>query len=261
MLPGLGSSYGKLEKMVIWAYELDESDAPIQRSTDEADKFTVLVNPESHSLKQMVLRDMRQGHGTTGTQTRYLGTAPSQFQYKLLFDATGAIPESSDGLLSGVPILGALSDAISGDQEDNSVLAQIERFKHVVFDPDEESHSPRPVYIGWGKFNIEVATLLTVNFDFRLFGPDGTPLRAFADVTFVESRPNCERANSDQFNSPDVTKVHIVKRGDTLPLIASKFYNDSSLYIEIARVNNLVNFRNLEPGTRLILPSVDKSKK
>lgn len=256
MLPSLNQ--GNLEKMIIWAYEVDSTtNRPVQPSTDEADRYQVLVNPESYSLNQMVLRDMRQGHGTSGTQTRYIGNAPSEFTFKILFDATGAIPKPS----SDIPIVGALIDAFSGGDEEYKVMTEIEKFNSVVLDYNSEKHAPRTVCIVWGEFIIEFASLTNVDIEFKLFGPDGTPLRAFANATFVESPPDAEREASTPSFSPDVTKVHVTKAGDSIHLLADKYYNDPSLYIEIARVNGLVSFRDLKPGTRLIIPPLNSAAK
>jgi nucleoid-associated protein YgaU len=39
-----------------------------------------------------------------------------------------------------------------------------------------------------------------------------------------------------------------------LPLLCNRIYNDPSYYREVARINNLSNFRNLEPGLILRFP-------
>ena len=260
MLPSLNQ--GKLEKMVIWAYDVDSStNSPVQLSQDEEKKYQLLVNPGSFTLDQMVLRDTRQGHGTSGTQPRYLGNAPATFDLKVLFDNTGVIPKPPEGPLSGIPIVGAIADALSGGGEEQTVMSEIDKFNKVVLDYESEAHEPNTVAICWGPFIIDFLSLTSISYEFKLFAPDGTPLRAFANASFVESRPDAERENEEPSFSPDVTKVHTVKAGDTLPLLAEKFYEDQKLYIEIARVNGLVNFRNLIPGTRLIIPSVDNSLK
>ena len=60
--------------------------------------------------------------------------------------------------------------------------------------------------------------------------------------------------------SADLTHVHLVKDGETLPAIAHQIYGDPKYYVEIARVNNLRNFRSLKPGMELILPPVNKQE-
>ena len=55
-------------------------------------------------------------------------------------------------------------------------------------------------------------------------------------------------------SSPDLTHYRTVNAGDTLPLMCHRIYQDSKYYIEIARVNDLLDFRNLEPGRRVFFP-------
>jgi LysM repeat protein len=55
-------------------------------------------------------------------------------------------------------------------------------------------------------------------------------------------------------SSPDLSHKVMVKAGDTLPLLCYRIYRDSSWYRDVARINNLDDFRDLKPGTRLVFP-------
>jgi len=41
-----------------------------------------------------------------------------------------------------------------------------------------------------------------------------------------------------------------------LPLMCQTIYDSPAYYLQVARFNNLVDFRNLEPGTEIIFPPV-----
>ena len=56
--------------------------------------------------------------------------------------------------------------------------------------------------------------------------------------------------------SPDLTHKVVTREGDTLPLICYDIYGDSSYYLEVAKYNNIANFRNLIPGTTLYVPPI-----
>lgn len=61
----------------------------------------------------------------------------------------------------------------------------------------------------------------------------------------------------------DVTKANLpgtytVKEGDTLFLIAQKYYDDGNLYTEISKENNLTN-DSIEVGQKLIVPKLSAS--
>ena len=68
--------------------------------------------------------------------------------------------------------------------------------------------------------------------------------------------PSSERRDND--SSPDLTHLRDVRDGDTLPLLAYDIYGNAQLYLEVARVNKLVNFRRLRSASRLSFPPLDK---
>ena len=60
-------------------------------------------------------------------------------------------------------------------------------------------------------------------------------------------------------NSPapkKVVKTHAVKKGETLWIIAKKYYGNGALYTEIASVNKIINPNSLKVGQILTLPVV-----
>ena len=93
---------------------------------------------------------------------------------------------------------------------------------------------------------------------YKLFNSAGLPIRATVSSSFVESLSRREQAVEAGRESADLTHKRIVKAGDTLPLMAKRIYGDPSFYMEIARVNNLKNFRELKVGQELILPPIKK---
>jgi nucleoid-associated protein YgaU len=52
-----------------------------------------------------------------------------------------------------------------------------------------------------------------------------------------------------------------VREGDNLPLLTYRIYGNAELYLEVARVNKLINFRRLRVGSRVAFPPVDKESK
>jgi len=103
--------------------------------------------------------------------------------------------------------------------------------------------------------------IVGTNYDFKLFDPQGQPLRATAKVTFKSDETDALRESFNKANSPDLTHRRTVKAGDTLPLMCHRIYGDASMYLQIAKINKLLNFRNIEVGQELFFPPIDKSKK
>ena len=54
--------------------------------------------------------------------------------------------------------------------------------------------------------------------------------------------------------SADLTHVVEVRAGDTLPLLCYRIYRDSHYYTQVARLNNITDFRDIKPGTKLFFP-------
>ena len=136
-------------------------------------------------------------------------------------------------------------------------MAELEKFNRVVYDYAGDQHRPRKVLLVWGTLAF-VCALTSLDYQFTLFKPDGTPLRAVAHCSFREAVSDVECELQENNSSPDLTHLREVSAGDSLPLIAHRVYGDASLYLEVARVNKLINFRRLEAGSRLSLPPVEK---
>jgi Contractile injection system tube protein len=169
-------------------------------------------------------------------------------EFEFIFDGTGVIPKK------GIPF----GSSIPGLAEKPNIIEAIAKFKKVVYDYNGETHEPPYVKIYWGTllFNCRL-TNLAINY--KLFNADGTPIRAIAKCTFNGTITDDLRlALKENRKSPDLTHIRTVKQGDTLPLMTYRIYNDESLYLEIARVNNLTNFRELKPGDQLFFPPIDK---
>ena len=230
-------------------------------------EYTALINPETYTVKHgVVYNPAPPAAGNTGKDQQWNYTAPPDIQLDILFDSTGVIPKPLEGIagaLSGVPIAGAVAGAIAGaisGAKKYDIIEEITNFKKVVYDYDSSDHAPRSVQLIWGTLFFE-GKLTSLQFNYKLFQPDGTPVRVIATAAFTGTIEDDLRVAMQKSNSPDLTHIRQVVKGDTLPLMTFKIYGDSSYYLEVARVNNLTNFRNLAPGDKIKFPPVDKSKK
>jgi nucleoid-associated protein YgaU len=155
---------------------------------------------------------------------------PQRLKFELLFDATGALPDSPADL-----------------------AAEIDTFLSVVYDFDGETHQPHFLQIYWGKLSFK-ARLTDLSLSYSLFSPEGQPLRARADVGFLQFIDSETLQREEAKSSPDMTHVVTVSNGDTLPLLCQRIYRDASYYPQVARANGLTHFRRLQPGTQLVFP-------
>lgn len=224
--------------------------------------YDALVNPETYSINHLVEYNPEPPpSGSTGKEQQFVRTLPPTLQFDFLFDSTGVIPKPLSGLagaLSNVPIAGAIAGALSNEKK-YDILEDIDKFKHIVYEYDGDNHSPRNVQLLWGTLFFE-GVLTSLSFNFKLFQPDGTPIRVVATAAFTGTIEDDLRVAKEKSSSPDLTHIRKVKEGDKLPLMAFRIYGDSTYYLEVARINNLTNFRDLKVGDEIFFPPLEKTK-
>lgn len=228
---------GALAKLKIIAYKDERFEDAV-----EDGEFTAQVNPEKVSFKYQIELEEQQGQGTSGSQPRFGKTKPEELTFQFLFDATGAVP-LADG-----------SSAVS----DEGVEARITKFKRIVLQYNGSEHKPNNLKLIWGRLLFK-CVLNELNLEYTLFRADGTPLRASATAKFVGYVEDELRLAQERRQSPDVTHVRVVRDGEKLQDHVVAIYEDPGLYLEVARFNQLVNFRRLATGQSLQFPPVNKS--
>lgn len=153
-------------------------------------------------------------------------------------------------------------------READSVVEQVDGFYRLV-KIEGDLHTPPLVRITWGNdfpgivhdqssrpVPVFDCIVTSCTRRFTLFNPDGKPLRAVVTLALREYRTLEEQLASINLQSADHTRVHVVREGEDLPLIAFHAYRDPARWRLIADSNGLSDVRTLEPGTRLELPPV-----
>lgn len=217
---------GELEKLIIQAYSKPDY------SGKAVAEFKFMFNPDEYTQVYDVEYKRQQGEGTTGSPVVFRKIKPQEYKLKFVFDGTGTSSEKVE-----------VHDKVQ------------EFFKTVGYDGD--IHRPRFLKLLWGKLESR-CVLLKAEITYKLFRPDGTPLRALINATFTENIDDSSRAKKANDSSPDLTHVRTVKDGDTLPALAYEIYGDHTLYLEVARANGLNGFRNLQTGMTLSFPPIEK---
>ena len=227
---------GELTKLKIKGYK-DE-----RFSQEIADgEFNTLMNPETYRIRYEVSQNQNQAQGTSSTAPRFNKTLPEDLQLDFVFDRSGVIKGFADE--NGV-----------------GIIDDIEKFKKIVLDYNGNQHKPNYLVISWGSLLFK-GSLKEMEITYKLFKPDGTPIRANIHATFkgfIEDNLRVARENN---NSPDLTHIRVVGEGDTLPLMTFRIYGDSKYYLEVAKANKLVNFRKLTPGQQIFFPPIEKAGK
>ena len=115
-------------------------------------------------------------------------------------------------------------------------------------------HQPPVIEVCWGSHLLEQARMKSLDIDYTLFKPNGDPLRAKLNISFIAYKSTTEILKEASLESPDLTHLVVVKAGDTLPMLCYRIYKDCSYYLAVARLNQLTNFRSLTPGQVLRFP-------
>jgi hypothetical protein len=226
-------SEGGLKKLQIIAY----SDGAFKKKI-KGSEFETSINPEKYNLVFKPEYKGGQAPGTSDAQAKFNKIAPQELSIDVLFDSTGAI----DGV----------SDLKKG------IVEKLKLFKRVVFDYHGTNHKPNYLMVKWGDLLFK-GSLVDLSIEYKLFAPDGTPIRALAKLKLIGSIDDDLRIAKEKKQSPDLTHYRLVKDGETLPLMCDNIYGDSKYYLEVAKVNNLVNFRKLKAGQELFFPPLKKT--
>ena len=234
----------KLEKLKIKSFPTAK-----RSEGEETDEIKVMFNPESYSLKYENVYESAQGPNTSGRAVKYSLSKPQNLSLKFILDDTGV----ADSGLAGASLVGN----ILGKKD---VYKQVNRFLKLTHDMDGKIHEPKFLKIEWGDLNFD-CRLQSVDVKYTLFNRSGQPIRAELDTVFISDIQDSKRVKKENKSSPDLTHSRIIKSGDKLPLMAQEIYGDSAYYIQLARANNLNNFRRLKTGTRINLPPIKKEEK
>ncbi len=111
------------------------------------------------------------------------------------------------------------------------------------------------VCLHWGKpwFKCYVAS---VKATFTLFDEKGTPIRASVKVSLKEVPPDRPKQNPTS-GSLAGHQSHLLVEGDSLPLVAFRYYDQTEYWRGLAIANGIDDPLRVRPGTRLLLPPIE----
>ena len=120
---------------------------------------------------------------------------------------------------------------------------------------DGELHAPPILNVAMASLNLD-CVLSRVSERYLMFMPDGVPVRARLNCTFIECVDPEQEAKAANLQTADFSAVHVVTLGETLSGIAAAVYEDARLWRPIAIVNGIANPRQLGVGDALRIPSL-----
>ena len=218
---------GTLEKLMILAYTTpDYSGSPVGR-------FESFVNPNEITLAYEMEYDAAQGAGTTNSRMNFKKMKPGDLALSFFLDGTGA---------NGHPL---------------DVQDKIAEFQTVT-GYNGDIHRPNYLKVTWGTLQVKRCVLKSASIVYKLFRPDGVPLRAVVSANFTDNSDDQTRVAMAQDHSPDLTHQRVIKAGDQLPALCAAIYGDPRLYLKVAQANGIDDFRHIPPGTEIYFPPLEK---
>jgi hypothetical protein len=218
---------GTLEKLLIIAHaKPDYLDTP-------TGQFEAFLNPTEITISYELEYEGSQGAGSTNSRMEFKKAKPGDLSLTFLIDGTGA----------------------NGRQI--NVQEKVEQFQ-LVTGYNGKIHRTSYLKVMWGTLAVKRCVLKSASIAYKLFQPNGVPLRAVITATFTDNSDDQTRVALAQDESPDLMHVRLVKAGDELPAMCFNIYGDPRYYLAVARQNRLDNFRKLKAGTKIYFPPLQK---
>jgi nucleoid-associated protein YgaU len=219
---------GGISKLTLYAYT-----DPLftKKWADASNPMSVPINPEKYSQRMAAEFTKPEEIASSGDARVYSRECGAILKLALVFDGTGAVAGSGKA----------------------SVQKQIQDLRRMGLMVNGDAHEPNYLKLSWGSLLFK-GRLQSLDIAYTLFKPDGTPLRAKVDASFVGFHDNKDTQAELKLSSPDLTHLVTVMPGDTLPMMCERIYGDSGYYREVAAANGLDGFRRLRVGSELAFP-------
>jgi nucleoid-associated protein YgaU len=116
----------------------------------------------------------------------------------------------------------------------------------------------------WGSTWAFKSVCRQLSVTYTLFSPDGTPIRAEARLTLLQTEKTLDAprggnptpGGNPTLAGPGGVRTHVVHDGDSLPSIAYSAYGDATLWRHIAEANGIDDPLRLSRGSALSIPRV-----
>jgi nucleoid-associated protein YgaU len=102
------------------------------------------------------------------------------------------------------------------------------------------------------------AYLKSISAKYTLFKPDGTPVRATANIT-LEEAPGTPKKQNPTSGAIQGRSVHVVREGDSLTSIAYQEFDDPGVWRGLAAFNGIDDPLRVKPGARILIPTMDEA--
>lgn len=198
--------------------------------------YVLMINPDNIKLQKAIEYNEQQAPATSSTSQKFKSTPSDKLSFETVIDCTGIV-----------------------DSKRTDMSKEIKSLETIIYTYNGKIHRPNFVKVQWGENITFNGVLNSIDISYTLFKPDGSPLRAKISLAFSQYISPSTETKIIAPKSPDLTHIVTVVEGMSLPQLCLQTWDDDSLYIEVAKFNNLNKFRDLDGNTKLIFPPVIQS--
>lgn len=219
---------------------------------DNHQTFEVLYNPQSYVRRKTVNYESVRYLGSDAPAVQFQSGDAEELEFELFFDSISAGAEVGGDFGDRKKFeLNSLKPSIAGGIDVRDYTRKITNLMYV----DGHKHRPPELKVEWASLQFK-GFLSSCEQHFVRFDEQGRPVRATLNCTFKEHRDNAKLFVANPLNSPDTTKYHTVRQGDSLWALAAQEYGDAGQWRVIAEANGLSNPRALRTGEMLVVPAL-----
>jgi hypothetical protein len=234
--PELPTGFTRKATEIAFLVTVDQAGVDLPESDDRYVYLECQFNPEQLKITKQVTWNKSQIQYMNQPDLDFGGGQAAEFSLDLLFDTTDKDPSAS-----------------GRDVRKYTNLL----FKLVMMWGDDvtQRQDPPRVLFKWGTFELFLAVVTKVVVTYTLFDIDGIPVRAKADVSFLQwDDEDDPEPPQNPTSRTEGRKTRMVMMGERLDNIAYEEYGHASHWRYLADVNNLHDPRALKPGQILLIP-------
>jgi hypothetical protein len=213
----------------------------------DGDPIDCWFNPKEYTIAKSNQWKVDPVVGTALPTAQFGGGQPRKLSLQLLFDSTD-------------------SDSLDVSDVTARLFRMMEVQASLGSGHGKNSGRPPMVTFVWGSTVTFKAVADNLSVQYTLFRPDGTPVRAQAQLSLIQAEKAMDKSSGKGSSRPQnpTTRAqpglgsHIVRDGDSLASIAFAHYRDPTRWRAIAEANGIDDPLHLRRGAVLSIPRIDE---
>jgi nucleoid-associated protein YgaU len=209
------------------------------RAEDGSKELKFRFNPKELSISKAATWNRPTNKGAKhSTKPEFGGVQPQSVQMELFFDDW----EGTGNLVADIQTL----------------LGWLKPTDKSIRDKKPQPQALKFQWGGSGPLAEFKGFLKSVSAKYTMFKPDGTPVRATAQIA-LEEIPTDPKPTNPTSGAIAGRRSHVVVAGDSLHSLAFREYDDPRLWRGLAAFNAIDDPLRVLPGTRLLIPTIDEA--